>query len=112
VGSDELETAADRAALAAILEARGRSREALETLLDVLSTLEARLGPEHYEVGLRFSQLGAMHMSAGRFSDAASALTRAAAIFERVLGASHPRTVACRARREQARSREDGCGGY
>ena len=51
MGSDELEAAADRAALAAILESRGRSREARETLLDVLSTLEAVLGPDHYEVG-------------------------------------------------------------
>jgi hypothetical protein len=105
VARDDLEAAADRAALAAILEARGRKREARETLHDVLTTLEAVLGPEHYEVGMTLSDLGEMHMSAGRFGDAHSALTRAAAIFERVLGSSHPTAVACRARRDLALAR-------
>ena len=104
---DELEAAADRAALAAILEARGRNREARETLSAVLATREARLGPEHYEVGRTLNELGALHMSAGRFGDANRALTRAAAIFERVLGASHPATAECRARRDQALIRKD-----
>jgi tetratricopeptide (TPR) repeat protein len=111
VGPDELEAAVDRAALAAILQARGRNREALETLRDVLLTLEAVLGPDHYEVGLTLSELGEMHMSAGRFSDADTALTRAAAILERILGASHPVTAACRARRDQAHSRRNDFGG-
>lgn len=102
---DDLETAADRAALAAILEARGRNREALETLLEVLTTLEAVLGADHYEVALTLSDLGAMQMAAGRFAEADAALTRAAVILERVLGASHPATAACRSRRKQARSR-------
>ena len=111
MGPDELEAAVDRAALAAILEARGRSREARETLSDVLATLETVLGPDHYEVGLTLSDLGEMHMSAGRFSDADTALTRAAAIFERVLGISHPAAAACRARREDARSRKSDRSG-
>lgn len=108
---DELEAAADRAALAAILEARGRHDEARKTLRDVVSTLEAVLGEEHYEVGLTLSDLADMHMSAGHFSDADRALTRAAAILERVLGPSHPVTAACRARRDDARSRKNGHGG-
>ena len=111
MGPDELEAAADRAALAAILDARGRDREALETLREVLSTREAVLGADHYEVGLTLSARGAMHMSAGRFAEADATLTRAAAILERVLGASHPAAAACRARREQARSRRNGWGG-
>jgi Tetratricopeptide repeat len=111
VAPDDLEAAADRAALAAILEARGRTREASETLHDVLSTLEAVLGPDHYEVGLTLSELGEMHMSAGCFSDADTELTRAAAIFERVLGTSHPAAAACRVRRDQARSRRSDRGG-
>jgi tetratricopeptide (TPR) repeat protein len=111
VAPDDLEAAVDRAALAAILEARGRKREALETLRDVLSTLEAVLGPDHHEVGLTLSVLGAMHMSAGRFAEADAAFSRAALILERVLGASHPAAAACRARREQARSRRNGHGG-
>jgi hypothetical protein len=111
VAPDDLELAADRAALAAILEARGRSREARETLRDVLSTLEAVLGPDHYEVGLTLSELGDMHISAGHFGDAHTALTRATGIFERVLGGSHPSTAACRARREQALARMDEHGG-
>src|SRR3954452_9871313 len=40
----ELEAAADRAALAAILEARGRDRQARAVLLEVLATLESVLG--------------------------------------------------------------------
>ena len=102
---DDLEAAVDRAALAAILESRGRNREAQETLRDVLSTLEAVFGPDHYKVGLTLSELGEMHMSAGRFSEADTALTRAAAILERVLGTSHPGAARCRARRDQARAR-------
>ena len=108
---DALEAAADRAALAAILEAHGRHREARETQREVLSTLEMVLGPDHYEVGVALSDLGAMHMSARRFGDADAALTRAVAIFERVLGTSHPVTAACRDSREQARSRTKGRGG-
>jgi tetratricopeptide (TPR) repeat protein len=111
VARDDLEAAADRAALAALLEARGRHREARETLREVLSTLEEVLGPDHYEVGLTLSNLGDMHLSAGRFSEADAALTRAASILERVLGRLHPTAAACRARREQARSRSsDGHG--
>ena len=103
--------AADRAALAAILEARGRSHEALATLQEVLTTLEAVLGADHYEVGLTLSDLGAMHMSAGRYAEADATLTRAAVILERVLGPSHPTAVACRARRGNARSRRNVPGG-
>lgn len=108
---DDLELAADRAALAAILHSRGRNKEAGETLRDVLSTLESVLGPDHYEVGLTLSELGDMHMSAGRFGEAHTALTRATAILERVLGISHPAAAACRERREQARARMDHHGG-
>jgi tetratricopeptide (TPR) repeat protein len=111
VAPDELEAAVDRAALAAILEARGRNREALETLREVLTTLESLLGADHYEVGLTLSDLGAMHMSAGRFAEADDTLTRAALILERVLGASHPTAAACRAQRDQARARRNGRSG-
>lgn len=111
MGPDELETAVDRAALAAILDARGRNSEAQETLRDVLSTLEGVLGADHYEVGLTLADLGALQMAAGQFADAVAAFTRAAAIFERVLGASHPTAVASRARREQARSQRNTRGG-
>lgn len=111
MGPDELEGAVDRAALAAILEARGRNREAVETLQEVLRTLEAVLGADHYEVGLTLSDLGAMQMSAGRFAEGEAALTRATEILERVLGTSHPAAAVCRARREQARSRRNGRSG-
>ena len=111
MGPDELEAAVDRAALAAILEARGRNREALETLRAALTTLEAVLGADHYEVGLTLRNLGAMHMSAGRYAEADATLTRAAVILERVLGPSHPVAVACRARRGHARSLRNGRGG-
>jgi hypothetical protein len=98
--------AADRAALAAVLDARGRHREARETLRGVLLILEQVLGPDHYEVGQTLSDLGEMHLSAGRFGDAHTALSRATTIFERVLGASHPTTAACRDSRDKARLRK------
>ena len=46
----ELEAAADRDAVAAIFEARGRDRQARAVLLEVLATRERVLGAEHYDV--------------------------------------------------------------
>lgn len=108
MASDDLEGAADRAALAAILHARGRHQEARETLREVLATQEAVLGPDHYEVALTLNDLGVMHICAGRFAEADAALSRAVTIFERVLGRAHATSNTSRALRARARARKNG----
>jgi WD40 repeat protein/DNA-binding SARP family transcriptional activator len=84
-----LEVAADRAALAAILDARGRHREAQEPLRQALSILESVLGPDHYEVAVTLDTLGAIARRAGDSAGAVAAYERALGIKRRVLGGGH-----------------------
>ena len=83
-----LEVAADRAALAVILDSRGRHREARETLLHALATFESVLGPDHYEVAVTLEQLAAIAHRAGDSAEAAVLYERALGIKRRVLGGS------------------------
>ena len=101
-GHGALEAAADRIALAAILDARGRGREARDTLGQAVPVLESILGAEHYEVGVALDSLAAMYSGAGEHRNAAALYSRALRIFERTLGTGHPRTRACRANRDKA----------
>jgi tetratricopeptide (TPR) repeat protein len=101
-GNAALETAADRAALAAILEARGRGREARNTLQQALPLLEDVLGPEHLEVGMTLNSLAGMFLAAGHDREAAALYRRALPIFERTLGADHAKTLACRTNLDKA----------
>jgi hypothetical protein len=101
----ELEAAADRGALAAILEARGRDREAWAALTEVLAILERVLGAEHYDVAPVLDRLASIADRRGDRAGAAELLTRSLTIRRRVLGAEHAevqRTAAAlaRARRE------------
>lgn len=89
-GSDPLGVAADRSALAAILDAQGRHREALEPLREALLLVETLLGRDHYEVALLLRTLGAVAGRAGEHEQAAAHLGRALAIQRRVLGVGHP----------------------
>jgi len=109
-GNAALESAADRAAIAAILEARGRGREARETLGQAVPILEEVLGADHYEVGVALDSLATMHLGAGHNDDAGALFDRALAIFERTLGGGHPRTVACRVNRNKAAARSGNQG--
>jgi hypothetical protein len=86
VSGDLLETAADRAALAAILDARGRHAEAEATLRQAVSVLETVLGPDHYEVGIALEDLAAITGRAGDPRGAAALNERARRIKRRVLG--------------------------
>jgi Tetratricopeptide repeat len=86
VSGDLLETAADRAALAAILDARGRHAEAETTLRQALSVLETVLGPDHYEVGMVLDDLAEITGRAGDPREAAALHARARRIKRRVLG--------------------------
>src|SRR5262249_31571246 len=85
----ELEAAADRRALAAILEARGRDREARAVLAEVLATLERVLGAEHYDVAGVLDRLAAIASRCGDSAGAAELLTRSLTIRRSVLGAEH-----------------------
>jgi hypothetical protein len=106
---DLLEIAADRAALAAILEAQGRHGEARDTLREVLTVVERVLGPDHYQVAVTLERLAGIARSTGDPAQAAPLYTRALAIKRRVLGAGDPGVVATRLAletcREETRSR-------
>jgi Tetratricopeptide repeat len=104
IGPDRLEVAADREALAAILDARGRHREAQQTLRHVLSVIEVVLGPDHYEVAATLDRLAASVQRTGDSAQAASFHERSLAIKRRILGPGHAdvaetasRLAACRA---------------
>ena len=99
-----LETAADRTALAAILDARGHHDDARTTLRHALAVLETALGSDHFEVGTALDQLAEMVARDGG-TDAVALYDRALSIFERTLGSQHPRTVRCRAARDIADER-------
>lgn len=101
MAAGELEAAADRGALAAILEARGRDREAWAILVEVLATVERVLGPEHYDVVEILDRLASIAARRGDRAGAAELLTRSLTIKRKLLGAEHAevgRTAAALAR--------------
>ena len=111
-GPDHLEAAADRGALAAILAARGRHREAQQTLRDALSVLEAVLGPDHYEVAATLDRLAASVQHTRDYAQAALLHERSLIIKRRILGPGHvevaetaSRLCACRAEVAAGRTR-------
>lgn len=101
-GHAVLETAADRAALSAILEARGRRREARNALHQALTLTQNVLGADHYEVGLLLDRLAGLLIRDGQLGEGAALYGRALEIFERTLGSLDPRTMTCRANRDNA----------
>ena len=88
-GSDPLGLAADRSALAAILDAQGRHRDALAPLQEAVVLVETLLGRDHYEVALLLRTLGEIAERAGDPEQAAEHYRRALAIQRRVLGDGH-----------------------
>lgn len=89
VQHNDLESASDRRALAEVLAARGRTREAQETLTEVVAVLERVLGPDHYELSLVLDRLAEL---AERRRDRGLAITlreRSLKIKTRVLGSEH-----------------------
>ena len=84
-----LEAAADRVALAAILDASGRHGEAAETLRRALSVYERVLGPDHYEVAGVLLSLAGVTERAGEYEQAEALRARALRIRRTVLGHTH-----------------------
>jgi tetratricopeptide (TPR) repeat protein len=98
-----LEAAADRAALAAILDAQGRHRQAQDALRQALSMFESVLGPEHYEVAVTLEKLAAIAHRAGDPQRAVDLHERALVIKRRVLGSDHSEVAATLCDLEAAR---------
>jgi len=84
-----LEAAADRVAVAAILDAGGRHREAAQTLRQALSVYERVLGPDHYEVAGVLENLAAVCERAREPEQVAALRARAVRIRRTVLGHTH-----------------------
>ena len=85
----QLEGAADRVALAAILDASGRYEEAATALGDALAVYERVLGPQHYEVAGVLLDLAGVAEHAGDIERAAALRARAQQIRRRVVGHTH-----------------------
>jgi tetratricopeptide (TPR) repeat protein len=83
-------TAKDVAALAAIVQARGRHAEAAALYRRALSTLRQRLGPGHFEVVFNLSQLAALEHARGRFLESRRLYRRSLPQLRRILGRDHP----------------------
>jgi tetratricopeptide (TPR) repeat protein len=90
VDASALDVAADRAALAAILDGLGEHRPAADMLAEALETFEAHYGDEHYEVAVVLNNLGACHHRAGDVGRAEALYERALAIKVALLGSRHP----------------------
>jgi Tfp pilus assembly protein PilF len=86
---DHLSVAADRSALAAILDAQGRHGEAMVPLHEALTLVEAELGPDHYEVAALLIMIAGVAARANETRQARDAYSRALKIQRRVLGADH-----------------------
>jgi len=87
-----LEAAADRVAVAAILDAGGRHQEAAESLRWALSVYERVLGPDHYELAGVLDSLAGVAERAEEPERAAALRARALRIRRRVLGNTHRRS--------------------
>ncbi len=82
VGADHPDVAADRAALAAILDATRPDDEAAELLQGALTVFARTLGPNHHEVAVTLGNLGAIDTRRGNLESAEQRLRRPLAIKE------------------------------
>ena len=90
VEGDDLDLAADRAALAAILDGCGKTAEAGTLLRAALAVFTRRLGSEHHEVAVTLNNLAAIAHRGGEAQEAESLYRRALAIKERAIGPQQP----------------------
>ncbi len=85
-----LAVAADRAALAAILDPRGKRDEAKQLLTSALRTFKRKLGPRSFEVGVTLETLGSLNYRAGDLGAAERHLKAALDLQQQRLGKQHP----------------------
>ena len=91
LGPDHPTAAADKAALAPILDELGQTDEAERLLRQALGTFERVLGPADHEVGVTLANLGALLQRRGAPADAEALHRRALAVKEGALGELAPR---------------------
>jgi len=89
-GPEHIDVAADRAAVAAILDGLGRHEEAQALLLDALAVFERELGRDHYEVAVTLNNLAAIDHRTGNPARADALYRRALKIKQQLLGDDHP----------------------
>ncbi|HEV3030602.1 MAG TPA: tetratricopeptide repeat protein [Polyangia bacterium] len=90
LGRDHVAVAADVAALAALVEGRGRLEEAARLYERALRVFRRRLGGASAEVALNLSSLASLRQQQGRSSDAGRLFAQAVRLQERVFGRGHP----------------------
>ena len=87
-----LEAAADRVAVAAILDAGGRHQEAAAMLRRALADYERVLGTDHYEIAGVLEDLAEVVERVGEAEQAAALRVRAQHIRRTVLGSTRRRS--------------------
>jgi tetratricopeptide (TPR) repeat protein len=90
LGPDHVSTAADVAALAALVEGQGRLEEAAALYERALAVFKRKLGKENAEVALNLSSLAALRQEQGRVLEAERLYAQAVPLQERVFGRGHP----------------------
>jgi tetratricopeptide (TPR) repeat protein len=90
LGAGHPTVAADVAALAALVEGRGRLAEAARLYGRALAVFRRRLGPASSEAGFALASLAALRGKQGRGREARRLYAQALAIQRRVLGRGHP----------------------
>jgi tetratricopeptide (TPR) repeat protein len=90
LGSDHVAVAADVAALAALVEGRGRLDEAADLYQRALAVFRRKLGGQSAEVSINMSSLAALKQQQGKIPEAETLYARALTIQERVFGRGHP----------------------
>ena len=82
--------AADRAALAAILDGQKKFDQSLPIYLSVLRTFRRLLGPVHYEIAVTPNNLAAVRAAQGNRTAALQLYRRSLAMKAKLLGRDHP----------------------
>jgi len=90
LGPEHPDVAADRAALAALLDGQGRLEEAETLYQDAIRVLERVRGPPPIELAVSLNNLAAIRTAQGRLAEAEALYRRALALKETRLGPDHP----------------------
>ncbi|HXI60549.1 MAG TPA: tetratricopeptide repeat protein [Polyangia bacterium] len=90
LGPQDVTVAADVAALAALVEGRGRLDEAAALYQRALAIFRRKLGPRSAEVALDLAGLASVRQAQGRLPEARRLYERALTLQEQVFGRVHP----------------------
>lgn len=92
-GDDHVETAADFAAYAAVLDGLGRFDESRPLYAKALAVFESHFGRRHYEIAVNLHNLANVEWNEGEKQKARKLFEEALSIKREVLGAGHPDTA-------------------